>query len=63
MARTPADWVGLDAIRAALEEMLPQLTPPQRELFDRIYGDTLRPEDLKTAYNLVHRTLKKNEKR
>jgi len=49
------------AVRQALEDCLAQCTRPQQDFFTRVYPDGVLDAKLEDAYELVQRTLKKNE--
>lgn len=47
--------------REQLTIILAQCTPEQRKLFNTIFPDIVRTDQLESAYDLVERTLKKNK--
>jgi len=51
-----------DFAKEKLKELLEQCTEGQKKLFYRAYGeiDSISPDKIKRAVNLVERTIKKN---
>lgn len=57
------DQIISDALRDELIDCLEECTPDQREFFSRIYPggvETMAEQQLRSAVNLTHRTIRKN---